>query len=253
MRCRHTRCALVTGFQTCARPIYDCTVTVNPTVTPPTVDVDLVGDKACIKEDGSVTFDIVVSAAGGTDDVVNTATFDQFAELQAAGWTVTISDNGADGTLAGFGYAGGTEQTVTFTITLAPPADSDLDVASTLAGLDLAVSATARDGALVSDPTGPIAIDVNVDAVADAVTVSIAVQDGDDANSSFAIGETGKITVQATFGDFIDGSETHTVTITAPEGFTIGDVVGSLPTGVSIQSASRSEEQTSELQSLMRH
>src|SRR3546814_4195769 len=34
------------------------------------------------------------------------------------------------------------------------------------------------------------------------------------------------------------GSETHTVTITAPEGFTIGDVVGSLPTGVSIQSAS---------------
>src|SRR3546814_16323611 len=90
-------------------------------------------------------------------------------------------------------YAGGTEQTVTFTITLAPPADSDLDVASTLAGLDLAVSATARDGALVSDPTGPIAIDVNVDAVADAVTVSIAVQDGDDANSSFAIGQTGKI------------------------------------------------------------
>src|SRR3546814_10840062 len=38
---------------------YDFTVTVNPTVTPPTVDVDLVGDKACIKEDGSVTFDIV--------------------------------------------------------------------------------------------------------------------------------------------------------------------------------------------------
>src|SRR3546814_14086056 len=94
--------------------------------------------KACIKEDGSVTFDIVVSAAGGTDDVVNTVTFDQFAELQAAGWTVTISDNGADGTLAGFGYAGGTEQTVTFTITLAPPADSDLDLASTPAGLALA-------------------------------------------------------------------------------------------------------------------
>src|SRR3546814_21055028 len=69
-------------------------------------------------------------------------------------------------------YAGGTEQTVTFTITLAPPADSDLDVARTLAGLDLAVSATARDGALVSDPTGPIAIDVNDDAVADAVTVT---------------------------------------------------------------------------------
>src|SRR3546814_9904563 len=134
-RRRHTRCALVTGVQTCALPI----------LTPPTVDVDLVGDKACIKEDGSVTFDIVVSAAGGTDDVVNTVTFDQFAELQAAGWTVTISDNGADGTLAGFGYAGGTEQTVTFTITLAPPADSALDVASTLAGLDLAVSATARD------------------------------------------------------------------------------------------------------------
>src|SRR3546814_6429068 len=69
-------------------------------------------------------------------------------------------------------------------------------------------------------------------------SVSIAVQDGDDANSSFAIGETGKITVQATFGDFIDGSETHTVTITAPDAFTIGDVVGSLPTGVSIQRAS---------------
>src|SRR3546814_13992008 len=70
---------------------YDFTVTVNPTVTPPTVDVDLVGDKACIKEDGSVTFDIVVSAAGGTDDVVNTVTFDQFAALQPAGRTRAIS------------------------------------------------------------------------------------------------------------------------------------------------------------------
>src|SRR3546814_19314444 len=81
-----------------------------------------------------------------SSDVCSSDLFDQFAELQAAGWTVTISDNGADGTLAGFGYAGGTEQTVTFTITLAPPADSDLDVASTLAGLALASSEERRDG-----------------------------------------------------------------------------------------------------------
>src|SRR3546814_11975465 len=105
------------------------------------------------------------------------------------------------------------------------------DLASTLAGLDLAVSATARDGALVSDPTGPIAIDVNVDAVADAVTASIAAPDCDDANSRFAIGETGKITEQATSGDTIGGPETPPTLIPAREGFTNTTGTGSLQTG----------------------
>src|SRR3546814_9527979 len=86
---------------------------------------------------------------------------------------------------------------------------------------------------------------------------------------------------RSTFDDFKDGSETHTVTITAPAGFTLGSVVGILPPGVTVSSndgttlvlsvdsdddgqagvgsftatfevTNRSEEHTSELQSLMR-
>jgi Ca2+-binding RTX toxin-like protein len=165
--------------------------------------------------------------------------FHQFKALMTAGWGVVISDGPANGSFDGdFNYtADGVDQSVTFTVTLTPPADSDLDVASTLAGLDLAVSATAKDGALVSPVTGPVAIDVNVDAVADGETQGLSVNivsivDSNDANSSFGVGETGKITVLATFGDFTDSSEIHEVIITLPEGFSYDETVHDLPSGV---------------------
>ncbi|MEO3431493.1 type I secretion C-terminal target domain-containing protein, partial [Pelagibius sp. CAU 1746] len=53
-----------------------------------------------------------------------------------------------------------------FTVTLTPPANSDVDVLGTLVS-DLSVSATAKDGVLVSAPSSPVAIDIDVDAVAD--------------------------------------------------------------------------------------
>src|SRR5690606_33472026 len=56
-------------------------------------------------------------------------------------------------------------------------------------------------------------------------------------NGVFQAGEVGKLTVSATFDDFKDGSETHTVTVTAPTGFALGGVIGELPAGVTIQSA----------------
>src|SRR3546814_3374274 len=111
---------------------------------------------------------------------------------------------------------------------------SDLDVASVMPG-DITFTATAEDpesgDTAVSDP---VVADVNVDAVADAVTVSVdAVSTSGDA--AFAPGETGTVTVGATFGDSADGSEVHTVTVTVPLGFTVtglagGDQVGNVIT-----------------------
>ncbi|MEO3431531.1 hypothetical protein AAFN88_21945, partial [Pelagibius sp. CAU 1746] len=150
---------------------YNFDVTVNPTVTPPTVDVDLEGNEACIKEDGSVEFDVTVSSQD--DDVIDEVTFSQFKALADAGWTVDVDDNGAGGSFdANFLYtADGTDQSVVFTVTLTPPANSDVDVLGTLVS-DLSVSATAKDGVLVSAPSTPVVIDVNVDAVVDGSEVT---------------------------------------------------------------------------------
>ncbi len=41
-----------------------------------------------------------------------------------------------------------------------------------------------------------------------------------DGGTSFSLGEVGSLQVKATFGDFTDGSETHTVTVTLQAGFT---------------------------------
>src|SRR5690606_34724627 len=149
-------------------------------------------------------------------------------------WDVQISDGPANGSFdADFNYtADGVSQSVTFPVTLTPPADSDRDVLTDL-GADLGVSATAKDGALVSGVTGPVVIDVNVDAVADDVTVTVdAVSaSGDEA---FAPGETGTVKVEASFGDHADGSETHTVTVTVPAGVTVTDPAGGTVDGNTI-------------------
>src|SRR3546814_5089079 len=104
----------------------------------------------------------------------------------------------------------GNPASVTLTVTLTPPADSDLDVASVMPG-DITFTATAEDpqsgDTAVSDP---VVADVNVDAVADPVTVSVdAVSTSGD--EAVAPGGTGTGTGGATFGDSTDGSEVHTV------------------------------------------
>ncbi|MEO3431492.1 hypothetical protein AAFN88_21725, partial [Pelagibius sp. CAU 1746] len=148
-------------------------VTLDPAL-PPTIDVDLEGNEACVKEDGTLEFDITVAAEAGSDDVLDSVTFGQFQALQAAGWTVDVDDNGAGGSFdANFLYtADGTDQSVVFTVTLTPPANSDVDVFGEL-GADLSVSATVADphsGDTAS--SGPVVIDVNVDAVVDGSEVT---------------------------------------------------------------------------------
>src|SRR3546814_13394712 len=66
----------------------------------------------------------------------------------------------------------------------------------------------------------------------DSDDLSITIDDisDDDASGSFQAGESGTITVTATFDDYLDGSETHEFTVTAPDGFTIGGInVADLP------------------------
>src|SRR3546814_2052516 len=108
---------------------------------------------------------------------------------------------------------------------------------------DITAPATAEDpqsgDTAVSDP---VLADVNVDANADAgpgavggtddgdaANLSIAIQsitEGADADTVFSTGESGQVTVKATFDDHLDGSETHSFTLSAPAGFTIDGITG---------------------------
>src|SRR3546814_19299076 len=65
------------------------------------------------------------------------------------------------------------------------------------------------------------------------VTVDITVNDdaADDGNQ-FSPGETGSVKVSATFGDTADGSETHTVLVEIPDGFTVVEPLPASPAGL---------------------
>ena len=70
-------------------------------------------------------------------------------------------------------------------------------------------------------------VTVVIDAVADqptGVTIDVVSDVGGD--KEFDADETGSVTVNATFGDAVDGSETHTVVVEIPEGFTVTDTDG---------------------------
>src|SRR3546814_7944577 len=62
------------------------------------------------------------------------------------GWTVSIvgSDGGSFSSTTGLYTTSGSPASVTLTVTLTPPADSDLDVASVMPG-DITFTATAQD------------------------------------------------------------------------------------------------------------
>src|SRR3546814_7565497 len=95
------------------------------------------------------------------------------------GWTVSIvgSDGGSFSSTTGLYTTSGSPASVTLTVTLTPPADSDLDVASVMPG-DITFTATAQDPESGDTAVStPVEADVNVDAVADAVTVDITVND----------------------------------------------------------------------------
>ena len=126
------------------------------------------------------------------------------AVFDAATGTLTISG------LTGTNYSSGFE--------VVPPSNDDRDAGSLTAtvtavnNVDPTLTVDAEDTALVI-----------TDAVADEVTVDINVVDSGDANTSFHIGEDGSVTVTADFADVVDGSETHTVEVTIPDGFTVAD------------------------------
>ena len=111
------------------------------------------------------------------------------------------------------------------------PQHSDDDFA-----VQIATTTTEYDddgsGAAVTSHETAATINVMLDAVADPVTVDITVNDSlADAQNQFSPGETGSVKVEAGFGDVDDGSETHTVTVEIPEGFTVG-ALEDLPEGV---------------------
>ncbi|GAB4394091.1 MAG: hypothetical protein Tsb0032_16060 [Kiloniellaceae bacterium] len=116
-------------------------------------------------------------------------------------------------------------ESIAGSVNVTPNPDSDVDVS-------LSIEATASNGSQTL--TADASTTVVVDAVADPVTVDITVNDSDDPELAFAANETGTVNVVATFGDADDGSETHTVTVDIPEGFTVGDLSG-LPEGVSAE------------------
>src|SRR3546814_7910450 len=86
-----------------------------------------------------------------------------------------------------------------------------------------------------------ITVDANADGAdgsngddGDAANLSVAIQSitesGADADAVFSTGESGQVTVKATFNEHLEGSETHSITLSAPAGFTINGIhAGSLP------------------------
>ncbi|WP_340119974.1 type I secretion C-terminal target domain-containing protein [Pelagibius sp. 7325] len=206
-------------------------VTLDPAL-PPKVAVMLHGKPLCIKEDGQGEFKVKVDAKG--DDFISQIEVENLPGAEQ-GWTVSVvgNDGGSFDPVTGIYTTAGEPGSVTLTVTLAPPADSDVDVA-TVMGDDIIFTATAEDpDSGDTAASAPAVADVNVDAVADPVAVNITVNDDPaDAGNQFAAGETGTVKVQASFGDAEDGSEQHTVTVFIPNGFTVGDL-GGLPEGVS--------------------
>jgi len=202
--------------------------------TPPTVLLSLPDQVDCIEEDSA------------TDDPSNQATLtvtpdgdDLLSEIVITGlqgdWTYDFTGLGGVGITVDTSVAG--QVTITFdtpsnaaytgSFAVQPPADSDVDHPP------ITATATAVDPVNPAlSTTGEGTLDVHVDAVADDVTVTITVNDSDgDANDTFQANETGTVHVNATFGDYQDGSETHRVTVMVPAGFLIGALAG-LPDGV---------------------
>ncbi|MEO3429576.1 hypothetical protein AAFN88_11995 [Pelagibius sp. CAU 1746] len=136
------------------------------------------------------------------------------------------------------------------TVDVTPNPDSDVDEVLTIeaTAINGAGQATDIEDSLIpvdaDADSGPGAVGGADDGDGDVLSVSATVFDEDGEvpeNSTFQAGETGTLNVQATFDDFTDGSETHTIAVFAPGGFTILAIdPEDLPDGVTLISNSGS-------------
>jgi T1SS-143 domain-containing protein len=208
-------------------------IIVEDVVEPPSITLSLPPEVDCIEEDSTAADadnQVTINASANGDDVLTTLVITGFP---TSGWVFDISDlttaetasvSLVAGTLTIVFNPGVTSYIASFGVQ--PPPDSDVDLGT----LDATLTAAAGDGSgLTADASA--SVDIHVDANADPVTVSLDVNDSGDAGDTFGLGESGTVTVTATFGDTGDGSEDHTVVVTIPDGFTVGDLTG-LPAGV---------------------
>jgi hypothetical protein len=226
----------------------------------PTTDISLNTegreDVVCVPEDsdgvqipvtatttpGSHLTTIVIS--GFPTDAVSDGWVFDFSGLDNADTSVDVSKISVDGTVTiTFDNAATTDFTGSFTVT--PPADSDVDLGvltATVEGandFDPSIKDTDADAAFVRVDAVADGDDAGDDGDADVFGVTISVSDGGDANATFQDGEIGNVHVTASFDDFKDGSETHILTVEAPDGFTFDtNDVGTLPTGVTLDGSS---------------
>jgi hypothetical protein len=209
------------------------------TVGEPSVSLDLAGEDTCVEEDSSIEDPnnvVTLTAAVGESD-------DELVELVITGfqtdWNYDFSglDNGdidvgasdldaSDGEITIVFKSGVTSYTGTFAVE--PPADSDVDHPT------LTAEVTAQDTVDNSkQASAQTTLDIDVDAEADGpgdgLSVSISVDD-DGPDHEFAPGETGTVSVSATFGD-IDGSEAHSIVINIPDGFEVTEPLPAVPGG----------------------
>src|SRR5207249_605655 len=113
---------------------------------------------------------------------------------------------------------------VTAAVLMTPPLNSDVDA-------NVTMTATAAEGSVTVSSLATAGA-VFVDAVADMPTAQITVTDSPaDAGVSFSNNEIGTLEVKATFGDAIDGSETHTISVTLQPGFTATELTSGIHTG----------------------
>lgn len=232
--------------------VIDDAIATVATVAPPEVSISLYGGEDCIEEDSTDNqVDISVIPAGDdllTEIVISGLQADwsyDFSGLGGAG--ITVDDSVPGQVTITFETPSNAPYNASFLVT--PPSDSDVDHPPLL------VSASVedpKDPSLTAD--GDDMLHIHVDANADAGPgaiggtddgdgdyLSIAIDSISDAggNGSFQAGESGTVTVTATFDDYLDGSEIHEFSVVAPAGFTIDGIAApnTLPNGVTFDLA----------------
>jgi hypothetical protein len=191
------------------------------------------GQGECVEEDSKVgdpDNQVAVHAAAQGDDTLTQLvitglthqpgwTFD-FTNLKTADVNVGASDfDATDGKITLVFNAGVASFDGKFGVQ--PPADSDVDL-----GTLTATATAAAAGDLTQTLDGATNLEVTVDANADPTHVTVFTVSDNGGNGTFSPNETGTVHVHATFGDFTDGSEPHTVTPAVPVGFAVPNPAG---------------------------
>jgi hypothetical protein len=229
-----------------------------PPPTPPRADVSIFEEK-CLNEDteGQLFFEAhptdgaskisqIVLSGFPTGDLADAWVVDENS-VDIFGYTLNVDYTASYDAVTG-------ELTITFItanfslgepvsgiVDVTPNPDSDVDI-------DVTIEATAINGAgsAVDIETSPIPVDADADGAegsasddGDGIHLSVmaTASDSNDVGDSFQPDEIGSLNIQATFDDFLDGSETHTIQVFAPTGFAILAIDPlSLPAGVTLVS-----------------